>query len=110
MLGEITGRKTRSTRPPASIRQSFSDRQPPPSIRGRVFISQLLCELLEARELVLSAALPTGTNDARSDQSWYRDFAAGQVALTTICSIPRSATTWLTMTSAKHFFKVIQAS
>jgi hypothetical protein len=42
----------------------------------------LLCELLEAHELVLSTALPTGTNDARSDQSWNCDCAVGQVVLT----------------------------
>jgi starvation-inducible DNA-binding protein len=52
------------------------------SIRGRASIARLLCELLEAHELVLSTALPTGTNDARSDQSWNRDCAVGQVVLT----------------------------
>jgi starvation-inducible DNA-binding protein len=52
------------------------------SIGGRASIARLLHELLEAHELVLSTALPTGTNDARSDQSWNRDFAVGQVVLT----------------------------
>ena len=52
------------------------------SIRGREFISQLLYELLEAHEQLLSTALPTWTNDAPNDRSWYRDFAVGQVVLT----------------------------
>jgi starvation-inducible DNA-binding protein len=52
------------------------------SIRGRASIARVLRELLEVHELVLSTALPTGTNDALSDQSWNRDFAVGQVVLT----------------------------
>jgi hypothetical protein len=54
----------------------------PPSLRGRASLVRLLRELLEAHELVMSTALPAGTNDAPNDRPWFRDFAVGQVVLT----------------------------
>jgi len=52
--------------------------QSPP---GRGSNARLLRELVEAHELVLSAAQPAGTNDVRGDRSWARDFAVGHVVL-----------------------------
>ena len=52
------------------------------AVRGRVSLVKLLCDLLDAHELVLSAATPSGLNDERTDRSWTRDFAVGQVVLT----------------------------
>jgi len=48
------------------------------ALRGRVSLVRLLRDLLDAHELVLSAARP---NRLHSDQSWTRDFAVGQVVL-----------------------------
>jgi starvation-inducible DNA-binding protein len=50
-------------------------------LRGRAPTTHLLTELLDAHESVLSAALPTGTNDAQMNRAWTRDFAVGQVVL-----------------------------
>lgn len=52
------------------------------ALRRRVSLVRLLRDLLDAHELVLSAARPTGLNDGRTDRSWTRDFAVGQVVLT----------------------------
>ena len=49
---------------------------------GRATTSYLLRELLDAHELVLSAALPSAANAAEGDRSWTRDFAVGHVVLT----------------------------
>jgi starvation-inducible DNA-binding protein len=51
------------------------------ALRGRVSPVRLLRDLLDAHELVLSAARPTRLNDERSDRSWTRDFGVGQVVL-----------------------------
>jgi starvation-inducible DNA-binding protein len=50
-------------------------------LRGRASTRHLLIELLDAHESVLSAALPAGTHYGQVN-SWTRDFAVGQVALT----------------------------
>ncbi len=52
------------------------------ALRGRKAPVRLLRDLLDAHELVLSAARPTGRNDVQNDLSWVRDFAVGQVVLT----------------------------
>lgn len=56
--------------------------QPCQSLRGRASITRFLRELLDAHDLVLSAALPTGTSDGQCERSWTRDFAVGHVVLT----------------------------
>ena len=48
-------------------------------IRGARALNQLLLDLLEAHEAVLSAAHP---RDSHDDLRWVRDFAVGQVVLT----------------------------
>jgi starvation-inducible DNA-binding protein len=48
-------------------------------IRGPRALHQLLLDLLEAHEAVLSAAHPHDSND---ELHWVRDFAVGQVVLT----------------------------
>jgi starvation-inducible DNA-binding protein len=55
----------------------------PPSYapRGRSAPNRLLCDLLDAHEIVLSAAHTTGTNSHQSDSSAVQDFAVGQVLL-----------------------------
>jgi starvation-inducible DNA-binding protein len=50
-------------------------------LRGRAPTTHLMAELLDAHESVLSAAVPTGTNDGQVNRSWTRDFAVGQVVL-----------------------------
>ena len=50
------------------------------ALRGRASLVRLLRDPLDAHELVLSAARPTGLNK-RTDRSWTRDFAVGQVVL-----------------------------
>jgi DNA-binding ferritin-like protein len=52
------------------------------ALRGRASPVSLLRDLLDVHELVLSAARPTGLNDERTDRSWTRTFAVGQVVLT----------------------------
>jgi starvation-inducible DNA-binding protein len=49
--------------------------------RGREARSRLLCELLDAHELILSAALDGGIGDGPGEGSSRRDFAVGQVVL-----------------------------
>src|SRR5580704_6096788 len=51
-------------------------------LRGRVLATQLLAELVDARESILNAALPAGANAGKVNRSWTRDFAVGQVVLT----------------------------
>jgi DNA-binding ferritin-like protein len=48
-------------------------------LRGPRAVNQLLRDLLEVHESVLSAARPHNSNE---DQHWVRDFAVGQVMLT----------------------------
>jgi starvation-inducible DNA-binding protein len=55
--------------------------QPSNAPRGRSATNRLLCDLLDAHELVLSAAHTAGTNGLQTDQSAVRDFAVGQVVL-----------------------------
>jgi starvation-inducible DNA-binding protein len=52
------------------------------ALRGRASLVRLLRDLLDAHELLLSAARPTGLSDERTDRSWTRDFAVDQVVLT----------------------------
>lgn len=52
------------------------------ALRGRQSPIRLLRDLLDAHEMVLSAAQPTGRTEMQSDPSWTRDFAVGQVVLT----------------------------
>ena len=52
------------------------------ALRGRAAPVRLLRDLLDAHELVIRAARPTRLNDERTDRSWTRDFAVGQVVLT----------------------------
>jgi len=56
----------------------------PPSyaLRGRSAPNRMLCDLLDAHEIALSAAHTAGTHGQPSDSSAVRDFAAGQVLLT----------------------------
>src|ERR1700674_1858007 len=56
----------------------------PPSyaLRGRSAPNRMLCDLLDAHEIVLSAAHTAGTYSQPSDSSAVRDFAVGQVLLT----------------------------
>jgi starvation-inducible DNA-binding protein len=58
-------------------RTRFSD-----ALHGRKAPIRLLRDLLDAHELVLSAARPTERNDVQNDLSWVRDLAVGQVVLT----------------------------
>jgi starvation-inducible DNA-binding protein len=51
-------------------------------LRGRSAPSRLLCDLLDAHEMVLSAAHTAGTYSQPSDSSAVQDFAVGQVLLT----------------------------
>jgi starvation-inducible DNA-binding protein len=56
----------------------------PPSyaLRGHVAPNRLLCDLLDAHEIVMSAAHMAGTNNLQADSSAVHDFAVGRVALT----------------------------
>jgi len=55
----------------------------PPSyaLRGHLAPNRLLCDLLDAHEIVLSAAHTTGTFGLQTDPAAIRDFAVGQVLL-----------------------------
>jgi starvation-inducible DNA-binding protein len=50
-------------------------------LRGRPARSRLLRELLDAHELILSAAHSGGTSDGQNASAWVRDLAVGQVVL-----------------------------
>jgi len=56
----------------------------PPSyaLRGYSAINRLLCDLLDAHEIVLSAAQTADTHGLQADPSAIHDFAVGQVVLT----------------------------
>jgi starvation-inducible DNA-binding protein len=55
--------------------------QPSNGPRGRFATNLLLCDLLDAHELVLSAAHTAGAHGLQTDPSAVRDFAVGQVVL-----------------------------
>ena len=52
------------------------------ALRGDLALSRLLCDLLDAHEIVLSAAHTTGVYGLQTDRSAVQDFAVGQVLLT----------------------------
>jgi starvation-inducible DNA-binding protein len=52
------------------------------AFRGHLAPGRLLCDLLEAHELVLGAAHTAGTSSLQTDPSAVQDFAVGQVVLT----------------------------
>ena len=52
------------------------------ALRGHSAPNRLLCDLLDAHEIALSAAHTAGTHGQPSDSSSVRDFAVGQVLLT----------------------------
>jgi starvation-inducible DNA-binding protein len=52
------------------------------ALRGRTSPIRLVRDLLDAHELVLSAACPSAHSDSRDDSPSIRDFAVGQVVLT----------------------------
>jgi DNA-binding ferritin-like protein len=52
------------------------------ALRGRVSLVRLLRDLLDAHELVLSAARPHRLIEEGTDRAWTRDFGVGQVVLT----------------------------
>jgi starvation-inducible DNA-binding protein len=56
----------------------------PPSyaLRGHSAPNRLLCDLLDAHEIVMSAAHTAGTHNPQADPSAVHDFAVGQVVLT----------------------------
>jgi len=56
----------------------------PPSyvLRSDLALSRLLCDLLDAHEIVLSAAHTTGAYGLQTERSAVQDFAVGQVLLT----------------------------
>jgi starvation-inducible DNA-binding protein len=56
----------------------------PPSfaLRGHLAPNRLLCDLLDAHEIVMNVAHTTGTYGLQTDPSAVRDFAVGQVLLT----------------------------
>jgi starvation-inducible DNA-binding protein len=51
-------------------------------LRGHLARKRLLCDLLDAHEMVMSAAHPAGAYSQQSDSSAIQDFAVGQVLLT----------------------------
>ncbi|MGO9933115.1 MAG: ferritin-like domain-containing protein [Steroidobacteraceae bacterium] len=51
-------------------------------LRGHSARNRLLCDLLDAHEIVLSAAHTAGTHGLQADPSAVHDFAVGQVVLT----------------------------
>jgi starvation-inducible DNA-binding protein len=58
------------------------DIQPSCAQRGRLTPSRLLCDLLDAHELVLSTVHASGADRPAIDQSAAHDFAVGEVVLT----------------------------
>jgi starvation-inducible DNA-binding protein len=52
------------------------------SLRGHLAPNRLLCGLLDAHDMVLSAAHTAGTHGLKTDPSTVRDFAVGQAVLT----------------------------
>jgi len=56
--------------------------RPSYALRGHLATSRLLCDLLDAHEIVMNVAHTTGTYGLQTDPSAVRDFAVGQVLLT----------------------------
>jgi starvation-inducible DNA-binding protein len=52
------------------------------ALRGHLARKRLLCDLLDAHEMVMSAAHPSGAYGQQTDSSAVQDFAVGQVLLT----------------------------
>jgi starvation-inducible DNA-binding protein len=52
------------------------------ALRGHLARKRLLCDLLDAHEMVMSAAHPAGAYGQQTDSSAVQDFAVGQVLLT----------------------------
>jgi starvation-inducible DNA-binding protein len=52
------------------------------ALRGHLARKRLLCDLLDAHEVVMSAAHPAGAYSRQTDASAVQDFAIGQVLLT----------------------------
>ena len=62
---------------------SFLQGTPPAyALRGHSARSRLLCDLLDAHEMVMSAPHPAGAYGQQTDSSAVQDFAVGQVLLT----------------------------
>jgi len=61
---------------------AFLQGTPPPLLRGHLAPNRLLCDLLDAHEMVLNVAHTVGTYGRQSDPSAIRDFVVGQVLLT----------------------------
>jgi len=55
---------------------------PPYPLRGHFAANRLLCDLLDAHEIVLSAADTAGTHGQQADPFAVHGFAVGQVVLT----------------------------
>jgi starvation-inducible DNA-binding protein len=51
-------------------------------LRGHLALNRLLCDLLDAHEMVLNVAHTVGTFGLQTDPSAIRDFVVGQVLLT----------------------------
>lgn len=60
----------------------LQDTPPFYALRGHFAPNRLLCDLLDAHEIVMNAAHTTGTYGLQTDPSAVRDFAVGQVLLT----------------------------
>ena len=52
------------------------------ALRGHLARKRLLCDLLDAHEMVMSAAHPAGAYSKQTDSSAVQDFTVGQVLLT----------------------------
>ena len=71
----------------------------PPSyaLCGHLAPSRVFCDLLDAHEIVLSAAHAAGTHSLQADPSAIHDFAVGQVVLTNDlqrCSVGEQLVGW----------------
>jgi hypothetical protein len=73
------------------------------ALRGHLAPSRLLCDLLDAHEIVLSAARTAGTYTLHTDPSAVQDFAVGQVVLSNDlqgCSVREQ---WVRLDQARRF-------
>jgi hypothetical protein len=64
------------------------------ALRGHVAPSRLLCDLLDAHEIVMSSAHTAGAYGQQIDSSSVQDFAVGQVLLTTTNKAVPSGSSW----------------
>ena len=69
--------------------------QPYCGVRGRTVLNRCIDELLDAHELVLNTAQPTGATD---NQQWVREFAVGLVVLTNDLQRVSLSEQWLRQT------------